>query len=291
MITSYFLANAGYASGSPYSPLSALAGFCAAVREDGYAAIWMACGLVLVGANLVISRGRFARGAVAWAGAWWIVALICIAWTRRPFLHYWHLLIPPWVILSGLAWARVSSEEGRPWRAWFFQPPVLTLLMLFALVGYRVAGPRHFDWVLTIFERYGRENRELARAARQHVAPGDRLAIWGNRSGLYVAAGLPTATRQAHTEMQIRNGPLRSYFLRTWWQDFSSTRPAIFADATGLGNIGFDEPNHSAQAFPPLAEALRRDYTLVSDQFGVRLYVRNERLRAKASGDATGGAP
>jgi hypothetical protein len=281
MATTYFAANGSYGGASLYSPWSALRGLWSALREDGYAAIWIVVGVVAGCFGLIARRKPKASRNTGFAVAgWFAAAMICVAWPRRPYLHYWHLLTAPWLLLTGLAWHRLQASGADSfWRRWL-QPRIVVPVVLLWFVAYRVAGPRHVDWIRLTFERHGTENRELAGVARKHLAAGDRLAVWGNRSSLYLSLGLAQATRQAHTEMQIRPGPFRPYFLKTWWEDFAAKRPALFADATGAGNIGFDDRNYSSESFPPLAEAVRRDYTLLLDRFGVRLYLRNDRRPA-----------
>jgi hypothetical protein len=53
----------------------------------------------------------------------------------------------------------------------------------------------------------------------------------------------------------------------------------VFIDATGPGGFGFDLLSHRhEQQFPALAAFIARNYTLVAQPEGVRLYVRKDRV-------------
>lgn len=279
MITPYLLDNTGYGDASRFTVLSALAGFGRALGEDGGAALWLATGTILLAVawfagrahDSLLSDARLLRP-LAWL--WLLAAFGCVAVARRPFLHYWHLLSAPWLLTVGLAVAHLSA--GRSWRRLAFGLAAAVL----PLALHRLAGPDHFAWVRATYARFEQENRDLAALARPFLRPGDSVAIWGNRCGLYVALAYPQATRQAHTELQIRPGPRQAYFLRTYWEDFHRNRPALFVDATGAGNLGFDTPNQPHEYFLRLGDAVRRDYALVAHRHGTRLFVRRDRLPA-----------
>lgn len=286
MITPYFLANSAYAGASRFTLGSALHGFFTALGEDGQAAWWLgASGLMVVG-SLAMTRPASSSHRVLFEVAWaWLgLAVACVAIARRPFLHYWHLLSAPWLLVVGLSlarleasrWTRVRAVPAR-WRVTLLGVLVLPLMV------HRLAGRDHFEWVRTVFARYAGENRELAEVIRPYVRSDDAMAIWGNRSGLYVAAGLSQATRQAHTETQLRPNGQQPYFLRVYMDDFRHRRPAVFVDATGDGNLGFDTRNQPHEAFAPLAELVRTDYTLFVQRHGTRIYLRNDRAKPPAA--------
>jgi hypothetical protein len=286
MIIPYVLANSVYAAASRYTFGSAATGFASALWDDRCAALWLASGSLLIVLALILAlrRGPIA-GKLWWAFGWFwfLLALGCVLAARRPFLHYWHFLAAPWLVLTGLACGNlIGPKSATSARNVLAANLLLVAILLLPLVAQRLTGADRFAWVRSLFERTAQENREIAASAQAYVTPHDRVALWGNRCSLYLALGLPQATRQAHTEMQIRPGKLQGHFLQTYWEDFSRHRPALFADVTGPGNLGFDYPNHAHSAFPPLAEAIQRDYTLVLDRFGVRLFVRNDRLRSPA---------
>lgn len=283
MVVPYLLANTIYPSATQYSTFSALRGFGAALIEDGQMGMLLALGGGLALTAHLLPRTVSRRATIlTWAAwGWFAVSLFCVAAPRRPYLHYWYVLAAPLTVLIGLAVARLRAEPGpiaRP-ASVRWSIAILAVLML-PLAAWRMAGPDRSGWIRSIFARFHRENQELSGLTRPFLRPADSMAIWGNRCGLYIELGLPQGTRQGHTAYQFLKSKAQGYFLRVYWEEFRRRQPAVFVDATGGDNLMSDLPNQPHENFAVLAEAIRRDYTLIGHRYGTRIYLRNGRLPA-----------
>ncbi len=281
MVVPYLLSNTIYPSATQYSTFSALRGFGTALFEDGQMGILLVLGggLALMAPLLPRAGARRTR-ILTWAvWGWLAVSWFCVAAPRRPYLHYWYVVAAPLTVLIGLAVARLRAEPGpiaRP-ASVRWSIAILAVLML-PLAAWRMAGPDRSGWIRQIFARYQRENQELAGLTRPFLRPADSMAIWGNRCGLYIELGLPQGTRQGHTAYQFLKSKAQGYFLRVYWEEFRRRQPAVFVDATGGDNLMSDVPNQPHENFAVLADAIRRDYTLIAHRYGTRIYLRNGRL-------------
>jgi len=280
MVVPYLLRNARYPlEFAQQTAEASWSGFLRYMMEDGYAAIWVAVGALLV--LLTHATGQpasAALGRLSWFAAFWLVlALACIAVAKRPFLHYWYLGLSPWLLVVGVAFERGRTAVRDVRRGQWIVGAMLGALLV-PMIIYRVAGPDNSATIRSVLRAWHEQDVELAALARNYVREGDRLAIWGWRSGLYLELGLAQATRQAHSELQILGGPLQPYHLRTYMADFEKNRPAIFVDAVGPGSFMFMDRRLAHESFSALAEVIRRDYVEIADRHGVRLYVRKDRL-------------
>jgi hypothetical protein len=284
MVIPYLLANTIYVAASRYSIFSALRGFLTALTEDGQSGLFLAMGGAIILISYAVARTiSTSLKTMTWAiWGWLALSLFCVATARRPFLHYWHLLAPPWMVLVGLAVARIRAQPRPLGQAAIVGWSVAALVaLILPLAVYRVAGPDKFLWARQLFERYHRQNEELAELTRPFLRHADSMAIWGNRSGLYIEMGTPQGVRQGHSgQVQLRPKNEQGYFLRVYWEEFARRRPAVFVDASGGENLGFDTPNQPHEAFRILAEVIRRDYTLLVQRYGTRIYLRNDRVSA-----------
>jgi len=284
MITPYLLKNAAYPAESVNeSDEWTWSRFLAHLFEDGFAGIWLAAGcvLLLVARAVPVAASPPLRRLILFSNAWLLLALLAVAATRRPFFHYWHLVSAPWLLAVGIA-----VEQGRLTFAVAGENRIRTglacasmlALAVVPMAAYRLAVPRRSAPMHDVYTIWHAQNLELASLVRPYLVPNDRMAVWGWRSVLYLELGLAQATRQAHAEAQLRKGPWQPYFLRTFWMDFQEHRPVVFVDAVGPDNFGFSDRDRAHESFRQLAEAVRRDYTFIADRYGVRLYIRNDRL-------------
>ncbi len=241
---------------------------------DGYLGLWLAGAAVFSPFALIplIRASAAQRRTLLFAGFVLIAGLLCALGPRRPTPHHLHFLMLPliWVTGAGLAQA-LSSRFARVLGAGFF----LFCTLLPQLVWRAQHGERP-GLVQGLINTSAQ--KQLATLIRRCGAPGEPLAIWGWRSSLYVEAGRPQATRQAHTETQIYPGPLQTYYLRRYFEDFQTSNPPVFVDAVGPGNFAFTDLNRAHESFPPLRAVIAARYTYIATLGGARLYARNDRV-------------
>lgn len=277
MLIPYFLQNTLYAQ-TGRLPLSLV------VRQlgeqsvtNGYHALWLAgCAVFCSGAVVFFHRApeRLRRYALAAAGLL-IITLFCILSPGRPYHHYLNFLTLPLTLLTGVALGLgLTVPNPRPalLLAAFLG---LTLLPQLAL---RVSPrPDPYDHYNSIVSARGPAHQELVARIRSLTTPGESLGLWGWRSSLYVETGLPQATRLAHTEPLLVEGPWQKFYLRRYYDDLVAAAPPVFVDATGPGNFRFENRAAGHEIYPRLLDWLRAHYAYVGEWDGVRLYARLDR--------------
>ena len=243
---------------------------------DGYLGLWIAGALAF--APLALARFHDAsaqlRRATATTALLLVAGLLCALAPRLPSLHYLHFLTLPLIWATGTALALALALGGL--RRARLVAGLFLLCTLLPLLAQRLQHPDP----LAAYRRTAPEPAQLrlTQLIRQLSDSGEPIAIWGWRSSLYVESARPQATRQAHSGAQIATGPLQSYFLRRYLEDFQRADPPVFIDAVGPGNFVFEDRNRAHESFPPLRAAIAARYTYVVTLGGARLYVRHDRL-------------
>jgi len=277
----YVLNNFEYVGAPNFSWAGVAAGQWQNALSDGYLAFWLAGAVVF----LLPVALRYARHAPGPARRFALSALLLLMAgiysalaPRRPSAHHLQLVPLPMLWVTGsvlaLAWTLEPGASRQRLR-------IAAAFLLFCLgpqVIWRIAGRDAFAGINA--QDASPSRRQLAELVQACSRPGEPLAIWGWRCSLYVEAGRPQATRQAQTEAQIKDGPLQSYFLRRYFEDFSAAAPPVFADAVGPNGFAFMDRAKAHESFPPLRAWVAEKYTQIAELDGTRLYVRNDRLAA-----------
>ena len=286
LIVPYLLNNLAYVGAPVLSWTNVASELWQNALLDGFLGLWLAGAAVF----LVLTGLRYAHAASAGQRAAVVTALVILAMAifsalapRRASGHYLLLLPLPLLWLSGTLLALGWPREGTPAaaRGRLRLAGIFLVCALVPQLAWRVIGADPFAFINAQGPNPAR--RELTTLVRTYAARNEPLAVWGWRSSLYVEAGRRQATRQAHSVAQINPGPLQSYFLRRYLEDFQAANPPVFADAVGPGNFAFRNRDRAHEAFPPLAAWVRTRYTQVADLDGTRLFVRNDRLAATAA--------
>jgi len=278
----YLLNNVAYMGQPNYTWWDMATGQWANALFDGYLAYWLAGSAVcLIPLALwsVRAAPRRARRHVLATTLLLAAAIGCALAPRRLFDHYLQLLFPSVIWFTGallaLRWSHATLSGARLRLALCF-----LVCALAPQIICRVAAPDKY----AVVNSYAMDpaRRELNELIRWYSAPGEPLAIWGWRCALYVEAGRPQATRQAHTETQLRAVPrLRSYFIQRYLADLQAANPPVFADAVGPGNFAFVNRASAHESLPQLSQWVESHYSQVAFVSDVRLYVRNDRLATR----------
>ena len=284
MVVTYFLNNFRYVGAPQLSWGESIMGQWQNALTDGYLGFWLAGALlVLVPLGLGAVRGAAPedrRMAVAGLGLLALAVFTALA-PRRVTAHHLLFIVLPltWItgVILALAWRRGAAPAGSRTRV--VLATVLLSGTLLPQMALRAAGYHPFAAMNAATDKPTR--RELVALVRRFSDPGEPLAIWGWRCGLYVEANRRQATRQAQTEAQIYPSALQPYFLRRYLEDFTAANPPVFADAVGPGNFGYVNRTQAHESFPPLRAWVREHYTQIAELDGTRLYVRNDRLAAR----------
>jgi hypothetical protein len=201
-----------------------------------------------------------------------------VAAPGRDFQHYLQFLIVSTSLFIGLLYAGLAGgtapAPGR--RAWL-------LLVLLLGVGPQVYF-RSRDWYP--YQGHLREARDnavgsVARQILLYAQPGDALAVWAWMPTFNVQTQLAQGTRDAHSERQISNNPLRSYFRQRYFADLARNRPAFFVDAVGEKNFGYHNRLADAhEQLPWLRDFIADNYVLSAEIETSRIYIRKDRWAA-----------
>lgn len=284
MLIPYFLQNTLYAQ-TGRLPLGTV------VRQlweqsvtNGYHALWLAgCAVFCGGAGFFIRHtpGRLRRCGVAAAGLL-AVTVFCVLSPGRPYHHYLNLLTLPVTLLVGVALGLVlQARASGPNSGTTLPVGVFLICTLLPQLVLRVSPwPDPYDYYNSTVSARGPAHRELVAMIQSLSVPGESLGLWGWRSSLYVETGLPQATRLAHTEPLLVEGPWQKFYLRRYYDDLVAAAPPVFVDATGPGNFRFESRAAGHEIYPLLRDWLRTHYYYAGERDGVRVYARLDRRLA-----------
>jgi len=289
MLIPYFLQNLHYAEIGRLPFPDVVRQLGAQSATNGYHVLWLAgCGVFCTGVVLLARNtpGRLWRHGLAMVMLL-AVTLFCILSPGRPYHHYLNLLTLPVTLLAGLVLAvalqpRTSGTNPRPG----FVLGAFLLCTLVPQLVLRVSPrPDPYEYYNTTVVVRGPAHDELIAALKRLSSPGEPLGLWGWRSSLYIEAGLPQATREAHTTFQLIAGPWQKYYLRRYYEDLVAATPPVFADTAGSGHFWFTNRASGHEVFPLLSDWLRTNYAYVGEWDGVRLYARLDRMPTARRGD------
>lgn len=205
-----------------------------------------------------------------------LIALGSIIGPKRPYIHYWQLLLVPGVFLLGAMTARLlSSSPPRSRRPDQWLVALCTMGLIGIMLHHRSQNPNSFLGDLAYFHRFARTELAIRVAAR--ARPGEALAIWGRTDNIYVETGLRQATRDSHFGSLVEAGPQQQYVRQRYLADLSYAKPAIFLDSVGPANPHYTDPEFAHDRnYPELAAVIRAHYVLVEQAAGARIYRRKD---------------
>jgi hypothetical protein len=216
--------------------------------------------------TLLVARRRVSKpesfGLLA-AAAILAAAIYTIDAPKRTTLNYLTFAVFP---ASAFAIAGLAVIPAMARRA------MATLLAIACSVAQPIAFREPYPYIGSVYDYNIPE--PLTALLIAHVAPGQRLAIWGWRPKYYVYTQTLMATRDAITQYQENPyfNPERPYFRARYLRDFARSRPVAFLD-TGVESFGSDGGH---EAWPELDAIVRRDYRYIGAVNGNRLYLRRE---------------
>jgi hypothetical protein len=279
----YILGNFAYAQEKHHSSGWILRNFFPYAAGTGarwffYASTWV----MAVSAPALVKTPRAWRVPLALLYACALFSLAAAVTPGRVYPHYLRLLIVPFAALTG-ALAAVAATLAEVQR--FAWGPAGVAGILAAATLYPQFNERHERVDAFQYGHYRTQRKILpsspAQLVLQYTRPDESLAMWGWEPRIYVETQLRQATREAHTVRQVEVTPQREYYRQRFLQDFTAAHPPVFVDAVGPGNfIMQDRAVLGHETLPELHALIVRNYTLISDLEGFRVYVRNDRAHA-----------
>lgn len=107
----------------------------------------------------------------------------------------------------------------------------------------------------------------------QQCGPTDRIAVWGWADRYYVLSGVAPATRYANSVFQMKANAQQAYYLDQYVRDLRRERPVLFLDAVADKQFTYhDRSVYGHEHFPQLSQFIGRQYRLIGEQAGVRMY-------------------
>lgn len=199
-----------------------------------------------------------------------VVALICVMLPGRLFPHYLQLMILPLTWLCAVLIEAVLKSE-HPWYKLALLSPISIYVVL-------ILATRPYDPSMLLFwsKIAYQSNQTLAQRLSAYVKPGEKLAIWGWSSYLYVETKTIQATRQSMSQLMLEKSALLAYFRRQYLKDLQQAKPEAFVDSIGPMSLYYKDPEfrHDKQ-FPLLRDYIAQNYTLVGEFQQTRIYHRN----------------
>ncbi|MFI5335338.1 MAG: hypothetical protein ACHQ5A_01035 [Opitutales bacterium] len=211
------------------------------------------------------------------AAALLVTALYVVGAPGRLYPHYLLILIPFTAFALGGVYAGLVESARCPPRA---PAALLAVFLVFSVapqIWFRATAPHPY---------LGRRHTPgpndpraaVAQFVRKATRPGDTLAVWGWMPRFFVETGLPQATREAHTQRELRPWVLSSYLLDRYLADLARNRPAVFLDAVGKDNYLYhDRVLDGHETRPALRDYIAQHYYLAGEIATTRIYLRNDR--------------
>jgi len=242
-------------------------------------------GVVVVVVVAAVERlvRRKPPGPIVGASLAFTLVAFCVTLTPgRAFYHYLLYTVLPLATWAGAAYADLAVALTRR-RAQIALAVVFIAVTAAPMLIVRVVHVR-VPLIYGDFEEYWLHPYDaVGKVLVRYRRDGDTLGLWGWYSHAYVQANLPQAQREAESEHQLRQWPMRdTWFRPKYMEDLRRNRPALFVDAVGPGAFCFTErEKHAHETFRPLRRYIRENYTLAADEGHARVYVRNDRYAEK----------
>jgi 4-amino-4-deoxy-L-arabinose transferase-like glycosyltransferase len=209
---------------------------------------------------------------------WLAVSALATTAGGRFFGHYFHQVTAPLAVLAAPGAVRIWRRRRAVGLAAVGVPAAAFLLIgLFHTPAARAVGALEPDY------------DAIARFIRARSRPSDPLVVWGNVPVLYFEAQRPLGSRfvfsnyltglsPATRTQSDPNADASLNVVSESWEmfvsDLSSRLPSLFVD-TSPGNLGAYGKFPLAR-FPRLSSIIDRNYTLLGEVAGARVFVRRE---------------
>jgi hypothetical protein len=214
------------------------------------------------------------RAAVVFALGLVATAVFAIYAPRKPFAHYFILLIGPLILLlAALAGPLLDRWRESARRSRLVLIAALALAWLVAPSALHHA--LHRDYFPIILRARPPVSEPLVAALRKHLSPGERLAVWGWQPALYVETQTISSTADLIVFWQIVPSRWLEFYQQRYLRDLAARPPAVFVDTMGPADFFF----HHADAvrhenFPALNAFIQAHYQLAETVDHCRVYVR-----------------
>ena len=196
-------------------------------------------------------------------------SLIAVYTVIKPgtfFVHYYHYLIP--FLFYLILFTTISKTE------------VISLSFgAIVIFNYLKFDRSHsvFDSEVNLKKATTMKTTVLGSYINQISKPTDKIAIWGWALGYFSETQLAQAVSHHHVAFLIMSSH-REFFKQEFLDEIKANKPTFFLDTSATG---FTVKESHETIFPELAKYIETNYTLIKNEKGDRLFIRNDRVLSK----------
>jgi hypothetical protein len=240
--------------------------------------LWLfAFGLILQVTTRCCRPNRLHRIWIAASCLVFVIGVYSAVAPGRAFPHYVLVVVVPAVLLlvATIAFLRSGIQSSPVWvNVAFFAVvvsltlgPQLSLFLSAPISGFQTT-PENSSHRLAI----SAPASEVLKISQS----GGRMAVWGYKPAYFVETGMLHGTMENVSYYQLRNSPLKKYYIKRFLRDLERTKPEVFLDV--IGPQTWDEYKDRAvyghEKYRRIHEYISQHYEFVSDVDGVRIYKR-----------------
>jgi hypothetical protein len=186
--------------------------------------------------------------------------------------HYFLLFFIPLIFVFGISMGLFQKAFNQhkiyPFISAFF---ISVTILLPAAYGYEKAYS-----VTSEFSSSGILKKEAAAEfISRYAFPGEKMAIWGWKTDLYIQTGLTLGTRYGDSFHQLTKTNLQPYYISNYLLDLKSNKPKIFVDAITPRSFFFNEINDRHENYSEIDTYIKGNYKKIGEIDQIRIYIRD----------------
>lgn len=196
-----------------------------------------------------------------------LVGLYEISIPGRPWPHYLTFLFPFLVILDGMILSPLLNPKNS--KIFFYGYSILVGLHASFVALTPEFHKRHYFEYLHRYYAPPQSTLSLTSPRLFDWVPGGNhgLLVWGWMPQWYLLSGDTPATRESHTERQIRPTRLSEYYRKRLLRDLAKSKPSMIIDAARGRSFEFNNDVSSGpQLIPELKKKLDAEYVAIKNK-------------------------
>jgi hypothetical protein len=119
------------------------------------------------------------------------------------------------------------------------------------------------------------KKQPAAEVIGKYAPPGEKMAVWGWKTDLYIQTGLTLGTRYGDSFHQLTKSEQQDYYLNNYLLDLKINKPKIFVDAITSSSFFFNEIQDRHENYSMIDSYIKENYTKVGEVDQIRIYIRN----------------
>jgi hypothetical protein len=197
------------------------------------------------------------------------------------FSHYRHLFIVPVAFFSGVLIGIFYTvyPYNQVWTRARLKNYYIVIFIIISVIIPAFFSILRGSIGIKFVNKYGIVvvESKVAKKIKEYARPNEKMTVWGWMDGYYIITGLLPGTKDPHSSFQINESKQQDYFLKRYASELIHNKPVIFLDAVAPQSFLFQDPGQRYENFPIVKEIVDKNYTLIEEIGGKRIYVRNDR--------------